>query len=131
MEPTQKSVFVFGNPDLPFDSLPLRLLPALREALPDVSFEVLDPNEEWDVPPHMLVVDTVVNLTEPQAIRGLDAFMSAPRMTCHDFDAYANLMFMKKLGKVHDVTVLGLPPRYDEKACISWLTEQIDKELQY
>lgn len=123
-------VFVFGNPDLPFDSLPLRLLPALREALPEVSFEVLDPNEEWDVPEHILIIDTVINLIEPQVILGLDAFMSAPRMTCHDFDAYANLMFMKKLGKIDDVTVLSLPPQYDEKDCVSWLVEQIDKELR-
>jgi hypothetical protein len=109
----------------------VQLLAALREKFPTISFEILDPNEEWDVPEHMVVIDTVINLTDPQTIQGLDAFMSAPRMTCHDFDAYANLMFMKKLGKIRDVTILGLPPQYDKKACISWLTGQIDKELQY
>ncbi len=123
-------VFTFGNIDLPFDSLPLRILPALRTALPDISFETLDPNEEWNMPEHPLIIDTVVNLEHPQVIHGLSAFLAAPRMTCHDFDAYANLMFMKKLGKVRDATVLGLPPQYSEDEAVRWLTVTIKGELR-
>jgi len=101
----------------------------MRESFPKVSFEVLDPNEEWSVPEHMHIIDTVVNLSQPMVIRGLDAFMSAPRMTCHDFDAYANLLFLRKLGKINDVTVFGLPPQYNEHGCMQWLNEQLRKEL--
>ncbi len=127
---TMKRVFVFGNTDLPFDSLPLRILPALRDTLPEVSFEVLDPNEEWDMLRHPLIIDTVENIAEPQVIRGLAAFMAAPRVTCHDFDAYANLMFLKKLGKIDDATILGLPPHRDEREAVAWLEAAIQKELR-
>ncbi len=122
-------IFVFGNPDLPIDSLPVRLLPALHEALPDVSFEMLDPNEEWDMPEHPFIIDTIVNLPEPQIVRGLSAFVAAPRMTCHDFDAYANLLFLKKLGKITDVTVFGVPPRYNEAQLVTWLERELRNEL--
>ena len=40
-----KQVFVFGNPELPADSLPLRMLPSLREQFPDVIFRFLDPHQ--------------------------------------------------------------------------------------
>ena len=113
--------FVFGNPDLEIDSLPVKLLPALREAFPEHTFVHLDPNEEWDVPQHMYVIDTVVGLDEPKVFTDLKAFMAAPRMTCHDFDAYANIMLMKKLGKLTDVTIFGLPPSSSREQSLDWL----------
>jgi hypothetical protein len=128
MPATPPRVFLFGNPELPFDSLPLRILPQLRLHLPTISFELLDPNEEWDIPSHMHIVDTVVNLREPAVIHGLDAFLSAPRMTCHDFDAYANLLFLKKLGKLTTITVFGVPPHAEEDAVLTWLTAHIPQE---
>lgn len=118
-------IFVFGNPDIEVDALPIRLLPALRERMPGHTFVTLDPNEEWDVPRRMLIVDTVVGLEEPRLFEGLEYFMKSPRMTCHDFDAHANLLLLKKLGKIDDTTILGLPPGYDADKAVSWLTESI------
>jgi hypothetical protein len=118
-------VYVFGNPDIEMDSLPLRLMPKLREALPLHSFINLDPNEDWDVPRHMVIIDVVVGLAEPRVFLGLEHFMKAPRMTCHDFDAYANLLLLKKIGQIDDTTILGLPPGYDESKALTWLTEGI------
>jgi len=118
-------VFVFGNPDLEIDSLPVKLLPALRETYPEHTFTHLDPNEEWDVPPHMYVIDTVVGLDEPKVFTDLKAFMAAPRMTCHDFDAYANIMLMKKIGKIEEATIYGLPPGTKEQHALSWLATQL------
>ena len=118
-------IFVFGNPDIEMDSLPLKLLPRLRKALPDCSFTNLDPNEDWDVPRHMVIIDTVVGLEEPRVFEGLDHFMKAPHMTCHDFDAYANLQLLKKIGQIDDTTILGLPPGYDTEKAMAWLTTSI------
>jgi len=118
-------VFVFGNPDIEIDALPVRLMPALREALPDATFTALDPNEDWSVPAHMLIIDTVVGIDEPRVFPGLDQFMRAPRLTCHDFDAYANLMLLKKLGKINDTTIFGLPPGIAEDAARAWLIQAL------
>lgn len=103
-------VFVFGNEDLVMDSLPIRLIPDIEKALPGVTCTVLDPNENWDVPEDMVCVDTVVGIEGVQVFTDLGQFMAAPRMTCHDFDAYANLMLLKKLGKVKEVTIVGVAP---------------------
>ena len=121
-------LYVFGNPMLPEDAGPLALLPVLRAALPEATFTALDPNEEWNVPTHMHVIDTVVNLRTPRVFHDLDSFMAAPRMTCHDFDAYANLSLMHKLGKLTGATIYGLPPHPQEEQTISWLTQAILKE---
>ena len=118
-------IYVFGNPDIVMDSLPLTLMPKLAEALPEHTFVNLDPNEDWDVPRHMVIIDTVVGLEEPRVFEGLEHFMKAPRMTCHDFDAYANLLLLKKLGKVDDTIILGLPPGYDADKAITWLTTSL------
>lgn len=118
-------IFVFGNPDIVMDSLPLTLMPKLAEALPEHTFVNLDPNEDWDVPRHMVIIDTVVGLEEPRVFEGLDHFMKAPRMTCHDFDAYANLLLLKKLGKIDDTIILGLPPGYSPENAIPWLIDKL------
>lgn len=120
-------VFVFGNPDIEMDSLPLRLLPELERLFPDVSFVALDPNEDWDVPEDMIIIDTVVGIDEPCVFHGLDDFAAAPRLTCHDFDAYANLQLMTKVGKLRTVTILGIPPGIPEDIAASWLITNLSE----
>ncbi len=113
-------VFVFGNPDLPMDSLPLRILPELRKRLPDIDFQVKDPNEEWDVPEELTVIDTVVGLKEPRVFDSLDSFSAAPRLTMHDFDAYANLRLLQKIGRLKKMRILGLPSEMPERDALAF-----------
>ena len=103
-------VFVFGNPDLTEDSLPLRLLPKLREQFPQLEFIMVDPNEEWDVPAELLVIDTAQGIKEVTVFDSLEKFETAPRLTMHDFDALTNLRYLQKLGKIKKIKVIGLPP---------------------
>ncbi|MEK9180981.1 MAG: hypothetical protein AAB871_01995 [Patescibacteria group bacterium] len=113
-----RDVFVFGNPDLAVDSLPLRILPALREQFPKIQFQVLDPNEEWKIPEELVMLDTAVGLKEVKVFTNLDAFAAPPRVTMHDFDAFTNLRYLQKLGKLKKIKIIGLPPRISEKAAI-------------
>ncbi len=39
-------IFVFGNPLMERDSLPLQILPGLRKMFPSVEFVELDPSED-------------------------------------------------------------------------------------
>jgi len=108
-------VYIFGNPDLPEDSLPLRILPRLKEEFPGIDFQVKDPNEEWDdAPQNLVIIDTVQGISEPKVFTSLDVFSAAPRLSLHDFDALANLRLLQKLGKLKKVTVLALPPTLQE-----------------
>lgn len=108
------TIYVFGNPDLPADSLPLRILPVLRARFPQAQFEVKDPNEEWDVPEELVIIDTVQGVSEVTVFEDIAKFAAAPRVTMHDFDVLTNLRYLQKLGKLKKIKIIGVPPTMDE-----------------
>ena len=122
-----KTIFVFGNPEVEGDSLPLKILPRLQKEFPEISFEAKDPNEEWDVPEELTVIDTVLGPKEVTVFDDLDEFVGAPKMTMHDFDALANLRYLKKLGKLKKVRVIGVPPGLGEDAAFESVAAVLHK----
>ncbi|OGZ06776.1 MAG: hypothetical protein A3C93_02370 [Candidatus Lloydbacteria bacterium RIFCSPHIGHO2_02_FULL_54_17] len=124
-----KQVFVFGNPELPADSLPIRLLPSLRERFSDVSFLFLDPNEEWEPPDPLVVIDTVVGIRDVRIFEGIDVFTAAPTVSMHDFDALFNLRYLAKLGKLGRVIVIGVPPELSADAALPAVVSELEKIL--
>ena len=109
------TVFVFGNPDLPADSLSLRILPALKKRCPGVIFKVRDPNEEWEAPEELTIIDTVVGIDEVKIFDGLEDFENTPRVSLHDFDAITNLRYLQKLGKIRKIKIIGISPTMSEE----------------
>ena len=108
------------------DSLPLKILPELQSAFPSIYFEIKDPNEEWDVPEKLTIIDTVMGIKKVKIFDDLDSFDSSPRLTMHDFDALANLRYLKKLGKLKEVRIIGISPDIDESEAI----ESVSKILK-
>lgn len=117
------TVFVFGNPDLPGDALPLMILPRLRERFPGSTFETKDPNEEWEVPEHLTVIDTVQGIDRVTAFPSLELFDRTPNLTVHDFDALSQLRLLQKLGKLKSVRVIGVPPDAKPDAVLPTVVE--------
>jgi hypothetical protein len=111
-------IFVFGNIDLKEDNLPLRILPQLQKRFPNVEFVVKDPNEEWDVPEEITVLDTAVGIKEVAVFDSLEKFGKVPRVGMHDFDALTNLRFLWKLGKIKKIKIIAIPPDLEEKEAI-------------
>jgi len=105
------TIYIFGNPDLPADSLHLKILPELREKFPRINFEIKDPNEEWDVPEELTIIDTVEGAEKVTVFDDLAKFVKAPRLTLHDFDALTNLLYLQKLGKLKKIKILGVPTK--------------------
>lgn len=126
-----KTVLIFGNPDLPEDSLPLKILPELRKLHPEISFKITDPNEEWDipalsstnVPEEITVIDTAIEINEITIFDTLEKFSPAPRVSLHDFDALANLRLLQKLGKIKKIKIIGIPPDYSNETALKELAE--------
>jgi hypothetical protein len=107
-------IYIFGNPDLQFDSLPLRILPKLREKFPKIKFVIKDPNEEWDfLEKYLYIIDTVVDIKKVTIFKDISVFKKSPRFSLHDFDLYADLMLVKKIGKLPDCVIIGIPPNYN------------------
>ena len=115
-------MWVFGNPDLPADALPLKLLPKLKKHFPKTKFLVLDPLDEWLIPDELLIIDTVEGIDRVRVFTSLEAFSQFRRVTMHDFDLGLQLEFLKKLGKLPRFVIFGLPPKLSEKEAFDQLT---------
>ena len=118
-------IFIFGNEDLEMDSLPVKMLPELKENFPQHEFIFQDPNEEWDLDEPFFVIDTVEGLPEPHTFNGVDAFEDTPKLSMHDFDALSNLRFLKKLGKLPEVKVIGLPVEISKQRALKFISKQL------
>ena len=104
-------IWLLGNPDLPQDSLPLRLRPQLVKEFPRINFVIQDPLEEWPVKDRLIIIDTVEGLNEVRVFTSLDDFISTPLVTMHDFDLKNELSLRAKLGKLPPFVIIGLPPQ--------------------
>lgn len=113
-----KKIFVFGNFDLKEDNLPLRILPQLQDKFPEINFEVKDPNEEWEVPEELVILDTTIGIKEVTIFESLEKFSKTPRVGMHDFDALTNLRFLQKLGKIKKVKIIAVPPNISETEAV-------------
>ena len=123
-------VFVFGNADLDFDSLPLRLLPELKKQLPEIDFEIKDPNEDWGVADDELtIIDTVLGIDKPKIFESLENFSAPPRVSAHDFDAYTNLKYLQKLGKIKKIQITELPSMISKDVAIEFAIKILSNSL--
>ena len=110
-----------GNPDLPQDSLPLRLRPQLVKEFPRINFVIQDPLEEWPVKDRLIIIDTVEGLNEVRVFTSLDDFGATPLVTMHDFDLKNELSLRAKLWKLPPFVIIGLPPQLSAAEAIRQL----------
>ena len=111
--------YVFGNSDLVFDSVPLKILPGLRNMFPEMKFVVKDPNEEWEEIENVTIIDSAQGIDKVTVFDDLSAFSPPPNISMHDFDAYSNLRFLQKLGKLKKIKIICLPQMMCENEAIS------------
>jgi len=112
-------VWLFGNPDFTPDALPIKLRDALQKRLPNFDFIIKDPNEEWDLPKKMIIIDTVQGIKKITTFTSLDQFQNAPRLTLHDFDLLTNLKWLAKLKKLPSFLIIGLPVKAPQQKTIA------------
>lgn len=117
------TIFIFGNPDLIGDSLPLRILPKLREKFPQINFEHKDSNEEWDIPKDLIVLDTVLGIEDVIVFNDISKFDSTPRVSMHDFDAITNIRLLVKLGKIKKIKTIGIPSNMKESIVLNKVSD--------
>jgi Ni,Fe-hydrogenase maturation factor len=107
-------ILVFGNPVFEKDSTALKLLPELKEKFPDIEFKEFDAVEDLEeVGENLIILDSVLGIKSPRIFDGVDSFVDSPTYSVHDFDLPIYIKLLKKLGKVKEVTIIGVPA----KAC--------------
>jgi Ni,Fe-hydrogenase maturation factor len=106
-------VYVFGNEDLAEDKRALEVAEKLTGKVENVEFVKVKPNE--DVPfideKFVVILDVVQGIEKVTEIKNneLDKLILPPRSTVHDFDLGFQLKYLKKIGKLGKVTIVGLP----------------------
>ena len=66
----------------------------------------------------------------------LENFSAPPRVSLHDFDAYTNLKYLQKLGKIKKIKIIALPalslsngPIISEKEVLEFLIKIFSNSL--
>ena len=110
-------VYVFGNEDVPEDRKAIETAQKLDRTVDGVSFVFVQPNE--DVPfadeDRVVILDTVHGIRDVELIDRdrIDALILSPRGSVHDFDLAFQLRYLEKIGKLGDVTIIGVPQEGD------------------
>ena len=129
-------VYVFGNPDASEDRRAIEVAGRLEGAIADVSFHFVEPNE--DVPfvdeKRVVILDTVQGIRDVALIPPgeIDGFVLSPRGTVHDFDLAFQLKYLKKIGRLGEVYVIGLPQEgeVDYRRVRSILRKLVAQDMQ-
>ena len=108
-----KKIYILGNPFFDFDNLPFKLAKKLKKLFPYFDFIHLDPTEGF---PHQkntspIFIDTVKGIEKATIFTDLSSFCSSPRNTVHDYDLFNDLSILYKLGKLSQITIIGVPQK--------------------
>ena len=126
MKNKDREIYVFGNPEIKNDSLPLKIIPELQKKFPEIKFEIKDPNEEWEIPEELTIIDTVLGIDEIKIFEDLKSFSKSPNISLHDFDVYSNLRYLEKLEHLKKIKIIGIPPIISQEKAV----EEISKILK-
>jgi hypothetical protein len=91
------TIYVFGNNDLPEDSLKIKYLKPNEDAVFDSR--------------HPVILDTVEGIKEITVFKDLEKIIPPQTVTAHDFDLGLQLKYLKKLGKIDGATIIGVPKK--------------------
>lgn len=106
-------VLVVGNPLVKSDSMPVRLLPLLQKARPDLEFVFFEPTR-MDIPhkQDLTFIDTVAGLKQVCLLHGVEALAGpSGAYSLHDFDLAGQLLLLSKFGLLGQVHIIGVPAK--------------------
>lgn len=126
-------IYVFGNPVVEKDSLPLKLLPYLKKAFSKIEFKQVDPNENF--PPEgekdLIILDTVLGIKKSTLLDLNDlAEKEKTPISLHDYDLLLHLLLLKKMKKIDRVTIIGIPADSDDNALVGRQVTDLVKRLK-
>ena len=106
-------IYVFGNEDYAPDSIAFVVMKQLQKSSLEIEFEEIKPNQ--DLPfvnqNKVTLMDNVAGIEEVRLIedKELEKLVMSPRNSVHDFDLGFQIKYLKKLGKLGEVRIIGLP----------------------
>ncbi|MCL4378705.1 MAG: hypothetical protein M1409_10100 [Actinobacteria bacterium] len=129
-------IYVFGNKDLNFDNAPFKVVKKLKGKIQNLEFIIVNPNEDlpFEDGQDVVMVDTVLGINKVEIIsdNDLDKLILGKSTTVHDFDLGFQLKYLKKLGKIGKVIIIGLPmnSKLDYSLIQSTLRKLVAQDIQ-
>lgn len=106
----KRIIYILGNPLEKIDKLSVSLTNDLQKIFKNFSFIKFDPTEELPkINKKLVFIDNVLGVNKLTLFTDLNNFLESPRYSAHDFDLYLNLSILKKLGKIEEILIIGLP----------------------
>ena len=107
------NVYVFGNEYVAEDKRAIEVARELEGAIEGISFVFVNPNEDVPFVDQRLAVilDMVEGIQDVALVEGdrIDGLVLSPHGSVHDFDLGFQLRYLRKLGKLGKVTIIGIP----------------------
>lgn len=106
-------VYVFGNEDITQDNLAFKAVSKLQNKFKNIDFVKVLPNK--DLPftnkKNVVIMDTIAGIDKVTVFdeTDLDKLVLSPRTSVHDFDLGFQLQYLKKIGKLGSIKIIGLP----------------------
>ncbi|GIW69916.1 MAG: hypothetical protein KatS3mg101_0663 [Patescibacteria group bacterium] len=130
------NVYVFGNRDSDLDNRAFEIADKLSKRNNDVRFIEIKPNQDL-IPnnkENIIILDTIYNIKTIKVLNenDIDKIITAPRTSVHDFDLAFQLKYLKKIGKLGKVTIIGIPQkgRVDYRRIQSILRKLVAQDMQ-
>jgi Ni,Fe-hydrogenase maturation factor len=129
-------VFIFGNPIVADDNSAFKVAEYLKNKIPEVDFAIINPNE--DIPfadlRHPVLIDAIENIKKVTILNEEDIDKISPMksVSVHDWDLGFQLKYLKKLGKLNKITIIGLPmgKKINYLRIQSILRKLVEQEMQ-
>lgn len=106
-------VYIFGNKDSPLDKMAFSVAKRLKATSPQIDFLEVGINTDlpFELEKSIVIMDTVDGLDKVEIIENsdLDRLINKRSSSVHDFDLGFQLKYLKKLGKLGNVTIIGIP----------------------
>jgi Ni,Fe-hydrogenase maturation factor len=127
----KKTIYIFGNPLFEFDNLPIKLIPKLKKEFPKINFKLTDPNENLKPDnKKLIIIDTILNIDKVTVLDDLEKIETQKLYSMHDFDLGFNLKLLKKIGKLNEVLIFGVPQDIEKEEAFKQLVETIKKKIK-
>lgn len=119
-------IFVFGNPLVEKDTLPLKLLPKLQSRFPKIDFVTADPTEFLDYQGEEIwILDSAEGVEEVTVLHDISKLDLPKRFSVHDYDVALDLKLLEKLGRLEKVTIIAIPMGIKETEALKQLSPHL------
>lgn len=104
------NVYVFGNRDLDFDNIAIKIAEGLIGKIENIEFIFMDSADDFspteDFP---IILDVAKGIDKVSIIEDIKNIGSSPLVGMHDFDLAFTLKFLIKLKKIHGFKIIAIP----------------------